>query len=133
MNENPPRNLILGRLVAIAANNEPIVYSIVESSNPQFAFGIKKDNGDIFINNSTAVDYEKQSTFVLGVIATIHNANNTHSSHLTVLINLTDINDNVPQFAVKSMRHPYTETNDKNFYPTYIHQFLVQDADKNRS
>ena len=127
--ENPPQNYKLGVVIAKSYGHQPVYYNIVESSNPQYAFAIKQKTGNIYVNNSMAVDYEKYPSFFLGVIAFTRHENKFHSSYLSVLVNLSDVNDNDPEIIPAYGKFSYPETNRKDFPPTYMHLFHVYDAD----
>ena len=130
LDENPQNGLRLGRVVAVSENTDNVIrYKIRSQSNPDFAFRIDEKQGDIYVNNRTAVDYEKRANFFLAVLATIKDSK--VERFLNVLVNLTDINDNDPLILEKNKTFNIPETDFHPFvHPQLIHTFHVRDADK---
>lgn len=129
LQENPAPNTQLGRIVAVSTLNKSIWYQIVEGSNPGHAFAITS-TGELYVNNSAAVDYETNSGFFLGVLATTRDVSSSISSFLNVLINLTDVNDNFPSIHPKDTTFEYPETNEKDLQATIMAKFIISDNDK---
>ncbi|XP_066927474.1 protein dachsous-like [Clytia hemisphaerica] len=130
LDENPQNGIRLGKVVAVSENTENVIrYKIKPRSNPDSAFRIDEEKGDIYVNNSAAVDYEKRANFFLAVLATIEDSNVERFLH--VLVNLTDVNDNDPQILEKNKTFNIPETDFHPFvHPKLIYTFHVRDDDK---
>ena len=88
MDENPTSDL-LTTMVATDAEEDQLTYSIV-SQTPTNSVGINATNGEVYIVNASAFDYE-QNTKITVVIAVTDGVNITES---TLAINIQDVNEN---------------------------------------
>ena len=128
IDENPPNGFVLGSINAKTKSNDPIRYSILQTTNPDSAFAINGD-GEIYVNKSESIDYEKYSTIMLGVLASVSVNGEVFSSYLTVVIHLNDMNDNDPQIIPLNKQFKYLESDSANFKPHILNYFDVKDDD----
>lgn len=142
--ENPPQNMRLGKILAVSgdgtgdqSNNKKhvIKYEINAASNPDGAFRIDALTGDLYVNNSTPVDYEQRTIFFLGIMASIGSGGSDSqpkaTRFLNVWVNLIDINDNTPFFFVKNITIENRETDFHPFVnPRYVYSIHARDDDK---
>ncbi|XP_065668247.1 protocadherin-16 [Hydra vulgaris] len=128
IDENPPNGFVLGTIYAKAKSNDIIIYTILEATNPDLGLAINQE-GNIFVNKSESLDYEKYPIIMLGVLASIFVNDETFSSYLTVVINLNDVNDNDPQIIPLNKQYRYLESDSSNFKPHILNYFDVKDDD----
>ena len=134
IDENPPQNMWLGKILAVSGKpstaSEKVSYQINPVSNPDHAFRINRSTGDLYVNNSQSVDYERRTKFFLGILSSTSDPKATR--FLSVLVNLIDINDNTPFFLVKNITiddlretdiHPFVD-------PLLVYSIHVRDDDK---
>ncbi|WP_435624055.1 cadherin repeat domain-containing protein [Flagellimonas sp.] len=83
--ENPAANETLGQIPA-TTNSNPLTYSIV-SQNPEGAFSINPENGEITVLDALLFDFESSPK----INGTVRLANSEVSKEVTVTITLTDV------------------------------------------
>lgn len=88
MDENPTSDL-LTTVTATDADEDTLTYSIV-SQTPANSVLINSTNGEIYIANASAFDYEQNTQIVVNIEVT-DGVNITQS---TLTINILDINEN---------------------------------------
>ncbi|TBN01315.1 cadherin repeat domain-containing protein [Hyunsoonleella flava] len=88
MNENPTSDLVT-TVTATDADDDQLTYTIV-SQTPENSVGINTANGEIYIVNASAFDYEQNTTIIINIEVT--DGVNTTASALT--INILDVNEN---------------------------------------
>ncbi|XP_077999372.1 cadherin-23-like [Glandiceps talaboti] len=108
--------------------NADIVYSIhTTSDNGDNIFGIHGNNGSIFIQDNTELDYELRNSYVITVQATDQPLDGkSRSAVVNVFVNVLDINDIVPMFE----KAIYTANIDESAaLDTSVLQMLASDPD----
>ncbi|XP_025413054.1 cadherin-87A isoform X2 [Sipha flava] len=134
VNETATPGTVIGVVKATDRDSNPkIVYKLSGPSADKF--NVDKNTGTISvalcsnIGKAPCLDYETQSNYYLTYIATDDNGNG-QSNSVTIMVALTDSNDNPPTF----MQHSYTSLIDEGvtlFEPPLIVQAI--DADKSSS
>ncbi|XDV37724.1 hypothetical protein PO909_007284 [Leuciscus waleckii] len=84
--------------------NGDIIYAIVNHDNDKNvnAFSINPETGEITVQND--VDYEQRNAIELRVQAKDKNkSNNPRAAHSKVLVEVVDVNDNIPVISVTSL------------------------------
>lgn len=129
--ENAAEGTLIGRVEAHDADLDlygEIEYEIVGEHRD--VFQINGHTGEIFVNNSTALDRETHPHFVITVVASDKAPAGVRKSTATsVQINLKDVNDNSPIFT----QSQYTATVAENVAinpPAHILKVLASDRDK---
>ncbi|KAM3864775.1 protocadherin-23 [Diretmus argenteus] len=103
------------------SNGQRITYSIF-SGNQNHIFTINRHTGEIRVQESDSLDYERSRQIQLVVLA----ENGLQTAHCRVSISLLDTNDNAPVFEHSSYRTAVWEGQVHN---TYIMQVFASDAD----
>lgn len=131
--ENAPVGTAVGRVEAYDADLDlygEIEYEIVGES--QDVFRIDRATGELFVNNSTALDREARQHFVITVVASDKAPPAIRkSTAISVQIQLKDVNDNSPVFA----QSHYTATIAENAAinpPAAILQVSATDKDDDK-
>ena len=93
--ESPFGTTVTNQISAIDPDGLTVVYSF---STPSDVFQIDSTSGIVTVNNSSAIDYEVVLEFILTVVATDTDPITQLSSEVTLVVTLTDTNDNPPQF-----------------------------------
>ncbi len=88
MNENPTSDL-LTTVTATDADEDTLTYAIV-SQTPANSVSINSANGELYIMNASAFDYEQNTQIVINIEVT-DGVNITQS---TLTINILDVNEN---------------------------------------
>ncbi|MBC3759492.1 cadherin repeat domain-containing protein [Hyunsoonleella sp. SJ7] len=88
MDENPTSDL-LTTITATDADDDTLTYSIV-SQTPANSVLINSTNGEVYIANASAFDYEQNTSIVVNIEVT-DGVNITQS---TLTINILDVNEN---------------------------------------
>ncbi len=88
MNENPTSDL-LTTVTATDADEDTLTYAIV-SQTPANSVSINSANGELYIMNASAFDYEQNTQIVINIEVT-DGVNITRS---TLTINILDVNEN---------------------------------------
>lgn len=88
MDENPTSDLLM-TLTATDADEDVLTYSIV-SQTPANSVTINSANGELYIMNASAFDYEQNTKIVVNIEVT--DGVNVTTSVLT--INILDVNEN---------------------------------------
>ncbi|BFZ24031.1 hypothetical protein BsWGS_27070 [Bradybaena similaris] len=99
----------------------PKIYSIV-CGNEHEAFSIHAGTGHITVAESAVLDYETTPSFHLVLRAAV----SKHHTYATLWVNLTDINDNTPEFSQSNYISAIWENNHSD---TYVGQVIARDAD----
>uniref|UniRef100_UPI0037E8C72F protocadherin alpha-2-like isoform X2 n=1 Tax=Semicossyphus pulcher TaxID=241346 RepID=UPI0037E8C72F len=88
--------------------NSEIVYSFIERGNfnPEALFSINPDTGEITVTGK--VDYEENAAYDIRVQAR-DKGTPSRSVHGKVLVEVTDINDNIPEIIITSLMSPVKE------------------------
>ncbi|MDR6299389.1 cadherin repeat domain-containing protein [Mesonia maritima] len=85
INENPEANQVLGSITA-STNQGELVFSLIEE-NPDGAFNINEDTGELSVNDASLFDFDSNPT--LTAIAQVENNGTTANSN--ILINLINV------------------------------------------
>lgn len=88
MDENPTSDL-LTTVTATDADEDQLTYSIV-SQTPANSVGINSENGEIYIVNASAFDYEQNTRIT--IVIRVSDGINVTESILTIFI--LDVNEN---------------------------------------
>ena len=110
---------MLHTISAQDANGDELMFSIAEG-NTGNAFAIDPMTGALTIANSTALDREKTSDFVLLIKA----SDGSLYDYAVVTITLNDLNDNAPSLADVTVNVPENSTNG-----ALVHTVIATDAD----
>ncbi len=88
--------------------NGEIVYSFIERGNfnPEDVFSLNPDTGEITVKGK--VDYEENTAYDIRVQAR-DKGTPSRSVHGKVLVEVTDINDNIPEIITTSLMSPVKE------------------------
>ncbi|XP_070819177.1 protocadherin alpha-3-like isoform X3 [Chaetodon trifascialis] len=88
--------------------NGEILYSFIEKGNfnPEAVFSINPDTGEITVTGK--VDYEENTAYDIRVQAR-DKGTPSRSVHGKVLVEVTDVNDNVPEIIISSLMSPVKE------------------------
>ncbi|XP_035525709.1 protocadherin gamma-C3-like [Morone saxatilis] len=88
--------------------NGEIVYSFIERGhfNPESVFSINPDTGEITVTGK--VDYEENAAYDIRVEAR-DKGTPSRSVHGKVLVEVTDVNDNIPEIIITSLMSPVKE------------------------
>ncbi|XP_076594778.1 protocadherin alpha-2-like isoform X2 [Chaetodon auriga] len=88
--------------------NGEILYSFIERGNfnPETVFSINPDTGEITVTGK--VDYEENTAYDIRVQAR-DKGTPSRSVHGKVLVEVTDVNDNVPEIIISSLMSPVKE------------------------
>ncbi|XP_022624811.1 protocadherin alpha-2-like isoform X2 [Seriola dumerili] len=88
--------------------NGEIIYSFIERGNfnPEALFSINPDTGEITVTGK--VDYEENIAFDIRVQAR-DKGTPSRSVHGKVLVEVTDVNDNIPEIIITSIMSPVKE------------------------
>ncbi|XP_049897641.1 protocadherin alpha-2-like isoform X2 [Epinephelus moara] len=88
--------------------NGEIVYSFIERGNfnPEALFSINPDTGEITVKGK--VDYEENTAYDIRVQAR-DKGMPSRSVHGKVLVEVTDVNDNIPEIIITSLMSPVKE------------------------
>ncbi|KAF3838355.1 hypothetical protein F7725_010123 [Dissostichus mawsoni] len=88
--------------------NGEIMYSFIERGNfnPEVLFSINPDTGEITVKGK--VDYEENTAYDIRVQAR-DKGTPSRSVHGKVLVEVTDVNDNVPDIIITSLMSPVKE------------------------
>lgn len=98
-----------------------ISYSLV-SGNDDNRFDINSQTGMIRVANPTALDFETNSKIILTVQATLQSGLGQLYGHATVIVSLTDQNDNPPKFTQSEYSTSVWEGNNKG---TFVMQVCI--------
>tara|TARA_R110002096_G_C14623062_1_gene724248 strand:+ start:2449 stop:2832 length:384 start_codon:yes stop_codon:yes gene_type:complete len=88
MDENPTSDL-LTTITATDAEEDPLTYAIV-SQTPDNSVGINTTNGEIYIVNASAFDYEQNTTIIINIEV----SDGINITESTLTINILDVNEN---------------------------------------
>ncbi|XP_057205160.1 protocadherin alpha-3-like isoform X24 [Triplophysa rosa] len=82
--------------------NSEIIYTVVNHNNDKTvnSFSINPESGEIIVQNN--VDYEEKNAIELRVQAK-DRGSNPRAAHCKVLIEIVDVNDNIPEISVTSL------------------------------
>lgn len=97
--ENEPIGTYIGEVLAVDADNQSLTYYISEDELHYDKFTVNAQTGEIFSNFS--FDRETQDEYMFNVTVVDDQVNGTHVD-VTVYIDITDINDNLPIFQENS-------------------------------
>ncbi|KAI3351197.1 hypothetical protein L3Q82_005753 [Scortum barcoo] len=88
--------------------NGEIIYSFIERGNfnPETLFSINPDTGEITVTGK--VDYEENTAYDIRVQARDKGVP-SRSVHGKVLVEVTDVNDNIPEIIITSLMSPVKE------------------------
>ncbi|XP_023251940.1 protocadherin alpha-2-like isoform X2 [Seriola lalandi dorsalis] len=88
--------------------NGEIIYSFIERGNfnPEALFSINPDTGEITVRGK--VDYEENTAYDIRVQAR-DKGTPSRSVHGKVLVEVTDLNDNIPEIIITSIMSPVKE------------------------
>ncbi|XP_034740290.1 protocadherin gamma-A10-like [Etheostoma cragini] len=88
--------------------NSEIIYSFIERGdfNPEVLFSINPDTGEITVTGK--VDYEENTAYDIRVQAR-DKGTPSRSVHGKVLVEVTDVNDNIPEIIITSLMTPVKE------------------------
>ncbi|KAM9849593.1 protocadherin Fat 4-like [Aulostomus maculatus] len=88
--------------------NSEIIYSFIsmENFNPESVFSINPDTGEITVAGK--VDYEENTAYDIRVQAR-DKGSPSRSVHGKVLVEVSDVNDNIPEITVTSLMSPVKE------------------------
>ncbi|XP_034398986.1 protocadherin alpha-12-like isoform X3 [Cyclopterus lumpus] len=88
--------------------NGEVVYSFIEKGNfnPEALFSINPDTGEICVRGK--VNYEENTAYDIRVQA-IDKGTPSRSVHGKVLVEVTDVNDNLPEIIMTSLMSPVRE------------------------
>ncbi|XP_078116768.1 protocadherin alpha-2-like isoform X2 [Sander vitreus] len=88
--------------------NGEIIYSFIEREhfNPEVLFSINPDTGEITVTGK--VDYEENTAYDIRVQAR-DKGMPSRSVHGKVLVEVTDVNDNIPEIIITSLMSPVKE------------------------
>jgi len=87
--ENAPNQSFVGKVIATDSKNQTLTYSII-SGNFHNTFGINSWDGEIFVNDSSYLDFETIQSFNLEVKVT-DDGENLLSSTANITIHLSDM------------------------------------------
>ncbi|MFS0862184.1 cadherin domain-containing protein [Fredinandcohnia sp. 179-A 10B2 NHS] len=91
VDENEENGTEVGQIVANDADGDTLTYRII-SGNESGAFGISDVTGTITVTDTNLLDYEGQQTFNL----TVEVYDGVHKTTAIVIIQINNLNDNVP-------------------------------------
>ncbi|KAL3876783.1 hypothetical protein ACJMK2_034577, partial [Sinanodonta woodiana] len=97
--------------------NNSIQYHVVSGADDKFI--IDSHTGDLSVTGK--LDREEKPVYTLNVTA----SDGVHSNYTTIVIHITDINDNCPEFYTKKLEYSVTE----NTGPTEVGNFSAYDLD----
>ncbi|XP_045060968.1 protocadherin alpha-4-like isoform X19 [Coregonus clupeaformis] len=111
VNENAPFGTEVIQLIATDLDegcNGKIVYSFIKRANlnPSVLFDINSETGEIMVKGN--LDYEESPAYEIRVQAT-DQGSSPRSAHGKVLVEVIDVNDNVPEISVTSLMSPVKE------------------------
>ncbi|MEM7296926.1 MAG: cadherin domain-containing protein, partial [Bacteroidota bacterium] len=89
IDENSENNTRVGKVEAADPNGDVVSFSI-DSGNDELAFYIDSSTGELFVNNSSLLDYETKEVFELGVGASDNKLNKGTG---IIRIELMDVED----------------------------------------
>lgn len=120
--EGLPPPLLVYHAHATDLDMDPIVYTL--SSADSAGFTVNSTTGEVFVNES--LDREVMDFYRLVIEATDGPGNDSFSASLLLLISVSDINDNTPQF-----RELYLQVNVSEAHPvgSFVTQLQADDAD----
>ncbi|XP_073710571.1 protocadherin alpha-3 isoform X16 [Misgurnus anguillicaudatus] len=109
--------------------NSEIIYSFISHNNEKTAnaFSINPQNGEIIVQNN--VDYEERTAVELRVQAK-DKGHNPRAAHCKVLIEIVDVNDNIPEISVTSLVNTVKEDAPIN---TMVGMITVTDNDSGKN
>lgn len=85
INENPEANQVLGSIAA-STNQGELVFSLIEE-NPDGAFNINENTGELSVNDASLFDFDSNPTLT----ATAQVENNGTTANSNILINLINV------------------------------------------
>ncbi|MFD2726727.1 cadherin repeat domain-containing protein [Hyunsoonleella rubra] len=88
MDENPTSDL-LTTVTATDADEDTLTYAII-SQTPANSVSINSVNGELYIMNASAFDYEQNTS----IMVTISVTDGTDTTEATLTINILDVNEN---------------------------------------
>ncbi|XP_055744860.1 protocadherin alpha-4-like [Salvelinus fontinalis] len=111
VNENAPFGTVVIKLIATDLDegfNGKIEYSFIKRANlnPSVLFDINSETGEIMVRGN--LDYEGSPAYEIRVQAT-DQGSSPRSAHGKVLVEVIDVNDNVPEILVTSLMSPVKE------------------------
>ncbi|XP_065130975.1 protocadherin alpha-3-like isoform X8 [Paramisgurnus dabryanus] len=132
INENaaPGTHVITVQAVDIDEGvNSEIIYSFISHSTEKTAnaFSINPQNGEIIVQNN--VDYEERSAVELRVQAK-DKGHSPKAAHCKVLIEIVDVNDNIPEISVTSLVNTVKEDAPIN---TMVGMITITDNDAGKN
>ena len=136
MPENMPSGKIVIRVHATDpdyGNNGLIGYNFAEFTESTYGrlFGINNTTGEIYIK--MALDYEKQSSYQLTVVASDHGVGSL-PAYAKVSVNVIDENDNAPQIQLNSLTsNGNVEVRENSSPRTFVAYVAVQDGDSGKN
>jgi parallel beta-helix repeat protein len=122
VSENSPNGTFVGIVAAADPDQgQTTTFSIV-SGNSNGAFSIDASTGLLSVANSTAINYEVESSFALSVNL-LDNGNVSLSSQATITVSLSDVNEE-PQITNQSFTVAENSVNS-----TYVGTVIASDPD----
>ncbi len=91
--EKSPNGTILGTMVSLDEEEKILSYTII-GGDPYQIFAIDARSGDLFVNNSTHLDYDKNDKFEL-VVQVKEDTANAPSSYALAIINVLEVEDTI--------------------------------------
>lgn len=105
---------------------QQIVYSI-ENGNEDDSFSIDARTGEITVNRSDRLDYEKRREIKLIAVARTNGLATPFAVYATIIIQLNDVNDNEPQFTQHRYEAAVAEGDKKS---TFVVRVMATDIDE---
>lgn len=121
LSEDEPGGTLVAVVTAMSVRAEPVSFYLT-SGNLQDAFHVEPLSGALTVENS--LDYESNRDFTLLVEAR-DSGSPPFSSFAEIHINISDVNDNFPQFTQAEYRCQIFE----NMPPSWVCEVLATDAD----
>ncbi|WP_420318203.1 cadherin domain-containing protein [Ekhidna sp.] len=123
MDENSPFGAIVGTVVATDPENDPLTFSII-TGNTLDAFSINASNGELAVNNSSALDFESREAIDVGV--QVDDGNSTIATAV-ITVQLNDIDESSNTAPVISDQSFTIDENSP--FGTTIGTVVASDAD----
>eukprot|EP00795_Rhopilema_esculentum_P000635 gene635-10339_t len=125
----PENQQVFKELLTVLARDEDtgdngLLRYTVASGNLHETFAISSNNGSLYLIKP--LDYEQVSSYNLRINAFDHGKVNIRSSSAVVRVIVTDVNDNLPVFSLKSYEAKVKENVPSN---TFVIQVLATDKD----
>lgn len=126
--ENSPYGQRILQLNAYRSDGrrQQIAYSI-ERGNEDDSFSIDSKTGEIIVNRSDQLDYEKRNEIKLIAAARTDGLSSPLFAYTTVIVKLQDVNDNAPRFTQRRYEAAVAEGDGKG---TFVANVLASDIDE---